>query len=417
VQEDAIAAERPGGWRRRIARVLDTRRGGATHVDALDGIRGIAVAAVFFVHYQPWIGHYLPDGRMLELGARIADVGNAGVDLFFVLSGYLIYGALLRRPQPFGRFMSRRLQRIYPTFLVVFVPVLLIELARGAPQLQQGPGFLPNLLGNVLLLAGVLPIDPLIVVAWTLSYELFFYLLTPLLFRVARLRGRPPGQRLAIVAAVWVVACIPGTIADVGNARMLMFLGGVVVAEWVVARSGSVTAGAVPRATARLGLAAAVVAPVACFALTWGGRLTPDDDGVVEVTYGAHSWALWVRLAVLLLTLPLVVAALVDGRGALARFTSRPALRSLGTMSYSYYLLHALVIRVLGEVALKVVDPAGHQSAWWWWVALVPVFAATVAGSFVLFAAVERPCSIDPDPPVTVLPPRIVRWPWQRRLA
>jgi peptidoglycan/LPS O-acetylase OafA/YrhL len=353
---------------------------------------------------------------MLEVSARIADVGNAGVDLFFVLSGYLIYGALLRRPQPFGRFMERRLQRIYPTFIVIFIPVLLIELARGAPQLQAGPGLIPNLLGNVLLLAGVLPIDPLIVVAWTLSYEMFFYLVTPLIFRVASLRERTPVQRIVIVSAVWVIASIPGTIAEVGNARMLMFLGGVVVAEWAAARRASSAPSASP-ATRRLGLAAIVIAPLACFALTWGGRLALSDDGITEVEYTAHSWALWIRFGVLLVALPLVVAALVDGRGVLARFASHPVLRSLGTMSYSYYLIHALVIRAIGEVALKAIDPAHHQSAWWWIVGLLPVFTATLVGAFVLFAAVERPCSIDPDPPITVLPPRIVRWPWVRRAA
>jgi len=222
-------------------------------------------------------------------------------------------------------------------------------------------------------------------------------------------------QRIVIVSAVWVVASIPGTIAEVGNARMLMFLGGVVVAEWAAARRASSTPSA-SGATRRLGLAAIVVAPLACFALTWGGRMVlSDEDGVLQVEYTSHSWAQWVRFAVLLVALPLVVAALVDGRGVLARFASHPILRSLGTMSYSYYLIHALVIRAIGEVALKVIDPAEHQSAWWWSVALLPVFAATLVGAFVLFAAVERPCSIDPDPPVTVLPPRIIRWPWVRR--
>jgi peptidoglycan/LPS O-acetylase OafA/YrhL len=411
-----MAATRSSRGRSRIARVLDTRRGGASHVDALDGIRGIAVAAVFFVHYHPWIGPYLPSGGMLELSARIADVGNAGVDLFFVLSGYLIYGALLRRAQPFGPFMSRRLQRIYPTYIVVLVPILLLELARGAPQLQQGPGVVPNIVGNLLLLAGLFPFEPLIVVAWTLSYEMFFYVVTPLVFRVARLRERTPVQRILIMTIVWLAVGIPGALDEAGNARILMFLGGVVVAEWAQARRTSDRASD-GRWTRRLGLGAIVVAPIACFALTWGGSLTLGDDGVIELTYGAHAWALWLRYAVLFVSFPLIVAALIDGRGALARFTSRPVLRSLGTMSYSYYLLHALVIRAVGEVAQQVVDPATHQSGWWWWVALPPVFAATLVGSFVLFALVERPCSIDPDPPVTVAPPRIVRWPWTRAKA
>ena len=34
-----------------------------------------------------------------------------------------------------------------------------------------------------------------------------------------------------------------------------------------------------------------------------------------------------------------------------------------------------------------------------------------------LFGLVERPCSLDPDPPVSVIPPRILRWPWERPRA
>jgi len=157
---------------------------------------------------------------------------------------------------------------------------------------------------------------------------------------------------------------------------------------------------------------------LSCFALTYGGHLTTGNtDKVVEVAYGSQGWAAWVRLGVLFFCLPVIVASVVEGVGPLAWFTSRPWLRYLGTISYSYYLIHALVIRFVIEVASHVVSPAAHQNAAWWLVGLIPVFAATVVAALVLFALVERPCSIDRDPPVTVIPPRIVRWPWTRRVA
>ncbi len=406
---DPAATRSQPGMRSWIRHTLDTRRGGAAHVDALDGIRGVAVAFVFFVHYHPWVAPFLPPGgAMDEFSARVADVGNIGVDLFFVLSGYLIYGGLLRRPQPFGSFMQRRLQRLYPTFFVVFVPVLLVEIARGAPTLQSGAGLIPNLVGNVLLLAGFLPLDPLIVVAWTLSWEIVFYLLTPLVFRLGRLRERRPSQRLLIVGVVWGALSVSGALRDVGNARLIMFLGGVAVAEW--AASDSSTSPRVQQAVRRLAVAAAVIVPLACFALTYGGTFRDDD-----IDYGRQGWAAWVRIVLLLAAMPVIVAAMVDGRGALARLMARRPLRWLGIISYSYYLIHALVIRFLGEIAQHAFAPADHRAAVWWVVALVPTFAATLIASYLLFAAVERPCSLDRDPPVTVLPPRITRWPWQRR--
>ena len=92
----------------------------------MEGLRGFAVLLVFFVHYmaliEPWLGDDAAWAETVSL--VVADVGNAGVDLFFMLSGYLIYGSLLARPQPYGLFLRRRIERLYPTFLVVFLVIL-----------------------------------------------------------------------------------------------------------------------------------------------------------------------------------------------------------------------------------------------------------------------------------------------------
>jgi peptidoglycan/LPS O-acetylase OafA/YrhL len=63
---------------------------------SMEGIRGFAVFLVFLVHYvtlvEPWI---LDDGTTYLISKEIRGIGNIGVDLFFVLSGYLIYGMLI----------------------------------------------------------------------------------------------------------------------------------------------------------------------------------------------------------------------------------------------------------------------------------------------------------------------------------
>lgn len=98
-----------------------TRDGGTRNVRPMEGTRGFAVFLVFLVHYatliKPWIA---PGPDMARLASTIHAVGNTGVDLFFVLSGFLIYGTLISRSQNFGRFMWRRVRRIYPTFIAVF---------------------------------------------------------------------------------------------------------------------------------------------------------------------------------------------------------------------------------------------------------------------------------------------------------
>ena len=69
-------------------------------------------------------------------------------------------------------------------------------------------------------------------------------------------------------------------------------------------------------------------------------------------------------------------------------------LRWLGNMSYSYYLMHGLVVRagfaVLGRVLPDGLPPPAF------WMALVPLFAATLAAGAVLFIVVEKPLSLRP---------------------
>ncbi|HEY2847883.1 MAG TPA: acyltransferase family protein, partial [Pyrinomonadaceae bacterium] len=72
------------------------------NVRPMEGLRGLAVSLVFLVHYvaliRPWIeGHPLLD----QVADGMHTIGNTGVDLFFVLSGYLIYGILLKKQPHF----------------------------------------------------------------------------------------------------------------------------------------------------------------------------------------------------------------------------------------------------------------------------------------------------------------------------
>src|SRR5690242_8704966 len=83
----------------------------------MEGLRGLAVLMVFFVHLDALFGVYARHSTLLSRPLHfLGIVGNAGVDLFFVLSGYLIYGALMRHTVGFIDFLRRRAERIYPTF-------------------------------------------------------------------------------------------------------------------------------------------------------------------------------------------------------------------------------------------------------------------------------------------------------------
>ncbi|MGB0582294.1 MAG: acyltransferase family protein, partial [Limisphaerales bacterium] len=163
------------GWMRSQ---FELSRDNKNSIRAMEGLRGLAVIMVFFAHYvcliQPWIG---TGTATWEIGEQLRSIGHAGVDLFFVLSGYLIYGAMIRRHRPFFDFMGKRISRIYPTFLAVFGLYLVLSYA--FPRSSKIPADVEAagvyLLQNLVFLPGMIDVEPMIVVSWSLSYEFFFY--------------------------------------------------------------------------------------------------------------------------------------------------------------------------------------------------------------------------------------------------
>jgi peptidoglycan/LPS O-acetylase OafA/YrhL len=87
------------------------------HIPALDGIRGVAILMVLLCHLAPEVN--TAKHGFVQIIARIADQGAIGVDLFFVLSGFLITGILLRSKSSsryFLNFYGRRALRIFPLY-------------------------------------------------------------------------------------------------------------------------------------------------------------------------------------------------------------------------------------------------------------------------------------------------------------
>jgi len=152
---------------------------------ALDVLRGIALLLVVAGR------HTYPCPRELNaplawITERFYTAGWVGVDLFFVLSGFLVSGLLFRERQRFGRislpsFFARRGLRIYPPFFFLLLATLVHSLLRGAPidwgQYALNALFLHNYTG------------PIWLHTWSLAVEEHFYVLLPLLLlALGRLR-------------------------------------------------------------------------------------------------------------------------------------------------------------------------------------------------------------------------------------
>jgi peptidoglycan/LPS O-acetylase OafA/YrhL len=194
-------------------------------LQALDGLRAIAIILVFLHHMS---GHIPVVGRF-TLGLNwFADQGWLGVDLFFVLSGFLITGILMDTRDAnnyFSGFYARRILRIFPLYYVVLTVVILVGMWINSPSLTATLPlpqdrwlyycYLTNWLG--LWKADYGP--NYLAHFWSLGVEEQFYLVWPLIVWLARPRALPwVAGGLAVVSAVvrviWVAHTGPTQAID-----------------------------------------------------------------------------------------------------------------------------------------------------------------------------------------------------------
>lgn len=185
--------------------------GSGRHYPALDGLRGIAILAVFCYHFG---GGRTSSNWLIRAWSSFAETGWIGVDLFFVLSGFLITGILYdtaHRPNRIKNFYARRSLRIFPLyygillFFLVLTPVL---------HLHWTPGHLLYFF----YLSNMMPIltpsldSPghwmMVGHLWSLAVEEQFYLVWPFIVWHVRDRRTLLMVSLAIVAATLMLRLV-----------------------------------------------------------------------------------------------------------------------------------------------------------------------------------------------------------------
>ena len=363
-------------------------------LQALEGLRGYAAFLVFLTHAFGLLAAkiYGIDADFSLWDSASAGVAvcmllfrsHYGVDLFFVLSGLLMADIAVRRWPGTRRFLERRALRIYPAYLAslavaAVIAILWVGRPISAADAAANAAFLQGF-----FVLGIPAINP---VTWSLSYEAAFYLGVPLL--ALAWSGRPQlaagraslGLMLAAFAIVVAVSALAPGAKSIYFAYFALFVPGIFL--------GVLDPEARQRLARRLptGFAVATwIAFVAAVKLEWISNLDPHYYLASGVACG------------------LLVLKACDEAGPLARWLTRKPALWLGRYSYSFFLVHYIVLHVLGSVLTSAMGAAAgstvgmaagsmvgmaHPAAY----AVLLVgggFAFSLAAARVLYAVAER---------------------------
>jgi peptidoglycan/LPS O-acetylase OafA/YrhL len=341
--------------------------GAGGQIRSVQALRALAALAVVGYHATIlWHDRAAP----LPMAAPVHpwENGNAGVDLFFVISGFIMVFSsrrLVGRQDGWRRFLELRLIRIVPLYWVATaaklasieaVPALALHARPTAWNAVASFLFIPsrNALGIV---------SPVLVVGWTLSFEMLFYAVF-----AAGLAAtvQPALLASAMLAPLAVLALVRGpdwpAIASLADPIVLEFVFGMVVARLLLSHRLQVLPRGVGWALLLGGLAVLALVPA------------PSP---------------WQRLAIW----GVAAAATLAGALALERALDPKlprALVRLGEASYALYLSHGFVLPVLGLVAVRA-----HLSGVAMGAFLVPgCLIASALVALAVYAAVERPMTV-----------------------
>ena len=148
-------------------------------IQNIQALRGIAVLSVVFFHLLTIEQKY---GGSKTILPDLLQFGMFGVDLFFVISGFVMVTVTRGKFQILkqaSRFIYHRAARIYPTYWVYSILVLIVFLLQPS-WVNNSQGNQANILASFLLFPS--QTLPLVMVGWTLIHEIYFYLVFILVY-------------------------------------------------------------------------------------------------------------------------------------------------------------------------------------------------------------------------------------------
>jgi len=375
--------------------------GGHTRLLPMEGLRGVAVLLVYFVHAHSFFGPYLASyPRLYSASEYLGRVGNAGVDLFFVLSGFIIYAALTHKPVPYFSFLQRRVRRIYPTFLAILSSYLVLSFVfRSESRIPVHTWAAAKyIVENIFLLPGFFRIVPIVTVAWSLSFEFAFYLAVPIVVLALRRYSQDRLRRVALLSGLWgLFVLLEAFVFHGSHIRMLSFLSGMLLQE--ISANEKVRAYLAPRGQ-WISVAAVVV--------------TASYHFVVQPRVFGTNGSGVLSIALMSVALFFFVLYSLEYRGALHMMSTWRPMRYWGNISFSYYLAHGVTLKGMATVLARL-HPE-HHPVFTYFAALVVGIAATWVSATVVYLFVEKPMSLTPKKQRTITGATVpVPFPWLLR--
>ncbi len=294
--------------------------------------------------------------------------GACGVDLFFVVSGFIM--ATIAAQEDFRTFVVSRLTRIYPPYW--FYSLLVLGVSLVAPDIVNGSIKESPVLWKSFLLIPESTF-PLLAVGWTLTHEIYFYAIFAVLLALGGVR--PIFMPIWALLCVWIHEIIrPASpiLTVIGHPLTLEFIAGVCVG--LIVRSG------ITRFSSYAAFAGGIVLIATFLTLDPASTLVGDPASRVD---GAESW---IRVFALGLPFAFIVYGINTKQKSEHR-ASQSVLGMIGDSSYSIYLSHVLVLSALGRVFVAL--PAHNEVIEFVFV-LASIFAANIWG-IVSFRFIEQP--------------------------
>jgi peptidoglycan/LPS O-acetylase OafA/YrhL len=372
-------------WPGRFSRITS----GGNFIPEIDGLRFLAISSVLLFHasyallkaYNRELG---PVGRVVSnLFAR----GSLGVELFFVISGFILAVPFIRqfveggRPVVLGRYYLRRVTRLEPPYIITLVLFYVAAWIFHDAALQGR--FLSTFLVRLFYLHGLVYQDAPVLngVTWSLEIEVQFYLIVPVLARIFCLPTAT--RRVILLLGVLLIPFVPrqGILLFTVVSQLGLFLAGFLFADLYLEMQRKETVAAKWCDWAALGVFAFVL--VFPFLTREAGAVHPFVGGE-EVPAG---------MLVLRPFLPLTILVFLFFmfRGVwLRRFFSWKPVYLIGGMCYSIYLIHYPLISTASRFFARVWPGMQYLPGL---AVLVLFWLPVVVGiAAVFFAFVERPC-------------------------